>query len=287
LILILKGQLYQRRTNNNTKAPTKQKIDKFRRRSEEVTQATTAHTNGLLTAAHTGLSATTPALTTTSSARIKPPSTPKPVRRVTSDAEIQARLEVLRLSMESNAVQTEQANVRQRAKSPYLYSTHQQLAPPTTPQTSSALRRSQPISTTTHNSNRQTPGVIYRRQQQQQQQQQQTQQSSNKQSQNSNQGNLYLAFIASRHLSTLEDTLFDCDIDHPKLLRIFTWLKNVEEHRHEQADHDQLIRQQNQLMLDREDNLSLYSEIQYAVDDLPPNTTGKPCEKIPTMQFED
>ena len=40
-------------------------------------------------------------------------------------------------------------------------------------------------------------------------------------------------------------------------------------------------------MLDREDNLSLYSEIQYAVDDLPPNTTGKPCEKIPTMQFED
>ena len=45
--------------------------------------------------------------------------------------------------------------------------------------------------------------------------------------------------------------------------------------------------EQNQRMLDQEENYSLYSEIQYAVDDLPANTTGKPCEKIATMQFED
>jgi len=31
----------------------------------------------------------------------------------------------------------------------------------------------------------------------------------------------------------------------------------------------------------------LYSEILHAVDDLPANTSGKPCEKIATMQFED
>ena len=36
-----------------------------------------------------------------------------------------------------------------------------------------------------------------------------------------------------------------------------------------------------------EENLSLYSEIQVAVDDLPANTAGKPCEKIATMHFED
>lgn len=40
-------------------------------------------------------------------------------------------------------------------------------------------------------------------------------------------------------------------------------------------------------MLEQEENLSLYSEIQNAVDDVPANTAGKPCEKIATMQFED
>ncbi|CAF1432288.1 unnamed protein product, partial [Adineta steineri] len=32
---------------------------------------------------------------------------------------------------------------------------------------------------------------------------------------------------------------------------------------------------------------SLYSEIQHAVDDVPANTTGEPCERIATMAFED
>jgi hypothetical protein len=244
--------------------------------------------NTLLNTANAGLSATTSALTNSIPTRSKlppppPPPNPTPVRRVTSDAEIQARLEVLRLSMEANPVQADQhqqqqQNARNRIKSPYLYATHQQLAPPTTPQTPPILtRRSQPISSTNQTQHRQNNGVSHRRQQQ----------PSNKQSTNTGQGSLYLAFIASRHLTTLEDTLLEYDIDHPKLLRIFTWLKNVEEHRHEQLDHDKLIIEQNQRMLEQEENLSLYSEIQYAVDDLPPNTTGKPCERIATMQFED
>jgi len=238
--------------------------------------------NTLTNAANAGLSATIPVLTTPTSVRPKLPSTPSPVRRVTSDAEIQARLEVLRLSLDTNIVQTDQQqNARNRVKSPYLYSTHQQLAPPVTPQTPSIiLRRSQQISSTTQTQLRQNTGVNVRRQQQQQQ-------STVKQLANTGQGNLYLAFIASRHLTTLEDTLFECDIDHPKLLRIYTWLKHVEEHRNEQSDHDKLLIEQNQRMLNQDDNLSLYSEIQYAVDDLPPNTSGKPCEKIATMQFED
>jgi hypothetical protein len=253
----------------------KQKIDKYRRRSEEVTQAINGNT--LLNTANAGLSGTIPALPAAISNRSKappPPPTPSPVRRVTSDAEIQARLEVLRLSMESTAIQADQQqNIRNRLKSPQLYSTHQQLAPPGSPHTPSAYRRSQPMPTLTQQSHRHPNGVNYRRQQQQ----------SNK----NGQGSLYLAFIASRHLSSLEDTLFECDIDHGKLLRIFSWLKNVEEHRHEQFDHDKLLIEQNQRMLNQEENLSLYSEIQYAVDDLPPNTSGKPCAKIATMQFED
>jgi len=237
--------------------------------------------NTLLNTANAGLSAAaTPALTTTTSVRSKPTPIPSSVRRVTSDAEVQARLEVLRLSLDTNIVQTDQQqqqqqNARNRIKSPYLYSTHQQLASPTTP--SLLIRSNQPISPTTQTPLRQNNGLNIRRQQQ----------SSVKQLANTGQGNLYLAFIASRHLSTLEDTLFECDIDHPKLLRIFTWLKGVDEHRHEQSDHDRLLIEQNQRMLNQEDNLSLYSEIQYAVDDLPPNTSGKPCEKIATMQFED
>ena len=46
------GQHYQRRQNNSIKTPMKQKIDKYRRRSEEVTQALNGNTitnNGLLT----------------------------------------------------------------------------------------------------------------------------------------------------------------------------------------------------------------------------------------------
>jgi hypothetical protein len=235
--------------------------------------------NTLMNTANAGLSVTIPTLANSILTRPKPPSpNPIPVRRVTSDAEIQARLEVLRLSMDTNLIQTDQQqpHVHNRIKSPYLYSTHQQLAPATTPPI--ALRRSQPISSSTQTQQRPNSGVNHRRQQQQ---------SSLKQLANTGQGSLYLAFIASRHVSTLEDTFFECDIDHPKLLRIFAWLKNVEEHSHEQSDHDKLLIEQNQRMLDQEENLSLYSEIQYAVDDLPPNTSGKPCEKIPTMQFED
>jgi hypothetical protein len=237
----------------------------------------------LTNTANAGLSATTPTLATPYSNRLKPPPSPSPVRRVTSDAELQTRLEVLRLSMDTNLTQTDhqQQNSRNHIKSPYLYSTHQQLAPPGTPQ-SLHLRRTQPISSNTSPPPRQTTGINYRRQQQQHQS------TASKQStNNTSQGNLYLAFIASRHLSTLEDTLFESDIDHPKLLRIFAWLKNVEEHRHEQSDHDRLLIEQNQRMLNQEENYSLYSEIQYAVDDLPANTSGKPCEKIATMQFED
>jgi hypothetical protein len=227
-----------------------------------------------MNAANAGLSATTPAL---SSARPRPPPpSPAPMRRVTSDGEIQARLEVLRLSMDTNIGQVEKQNSHYRVKSPYLYNTHQQLAPPATPQTPPTILRrtqgtTQPVSSANPSQYRQTSGINYRQP---------------NQSTNTGQGNLYLAFIASRHLSTLEDTLHECDIDHPKLLRIFTWLKNIEEHRHEQSDHEKLIIEQNQRMLEQEDNLSLYSEIQFAVDELPPNTSGKPCEKIPTMQFD-
>ena len=276
----LKGQLYQRRPNNTFKAPIKQKIDKYRRRSEEAVNAANS-TNNLVQTANVGLTATAPTLATPPSHRIRhAPSSPKGVRRVTSDAEVRARLEVLRLSIDTNLARTEENH---RIKSPYLYTTHQQLAPappPTAQTTSSAVIRPShgpaarlssgitPTAAATVNLRRQTNA-----------------QTTTKSSMNNAQTNLYLAFIASRHLSTLEGTLVDCDIDHPKLLRIFTWLKNVEEHRHEIQDHDQLIIEQNQKMLDQEENLSLYSEIQHAVDDLPPNTAGI-SHQIPTMNFE-
>ncbi|CAF3809938.1 unnamed protein product [Rotaria socialis] len=278
------GQLYQRRIHNNVKAPFKQKIDKYRRRSEEATQAMNGNT--LLIASNAGLSATTPALANISSTNTRPPPSPVPVRRATSDGEIQARLDVLRLSMNSNIAQTEQQQQQQqqqqnssrnRLKSPYLYTTHQQLVPPGTPQTSgTGLRRNQMNSTSTHSQHRQNNGINYRR----------LHQSSVKQSATNNPGNLYLAFIASRHLSTLEDAPLDHDIDHSKLLRIFSWLKNIEEYRHQQLDHDKLLIEQDQRMKEHKDDLSLYSEIQFAVDDLPANTTGKPSEKIATMEFD-
>ncbi|CAF2055006.1 unnamed protein product [Rotaria magnacalcarata] len=278
------GQLYQRRIHNNVKAPFKQKIDKYRRRSEEATQATNGNT--LVIASNAGLSATTPALVNLSSTNTRPPPSPVPVRRVTSDGEIQARLDVLRLSMNSNITQTEQQQQQQqqqqnssrnRLKSPYLYTTHQQLVLPGTPQTSgTGLRRNQMNSISTHSQHRQNNGINYRR----------LNQSSIKQSATNNPGNLYLAFIASRHLSTLDDAPLDYDIDHPKLLRIFSWLKNVEEYRHQQLDHDKLLIEQDQRMKEHEDDLSLYSEIQLAVDDIPANTTGKLSEKIKTMEFD-
>jgi hypothetical protein len=227
------------------------------------------------------LSTTTLTLATPSSVRSKPPASSSPVRRVTSDAEIQARLEVVRLSIDSNLVQTDQQqqqNSHHRVKSAHIHSTHQQLAPSATPHTASVPnRRSHPISSAAPVQYRQNMNLKQRQQRQ----------SSAQQSTATSQGNLYLAFIASRHLSTLEDTLRECDIDHPKLLRIFTWLKNVEEHRHEQSDHDILIAEQNQRMADQEENFSLYSEIQHAVDDLPANTSGEPCERIAMMEFEE
>ena len=256
----------------------KQKIDKYRRRSDEATQAMNG--NGLLHTTNTGLSMTTP------------PPAPVPVRRVTSDGEIQARLEVLRLSMDTNALQADKKippplpptqqhpNSRHRLQSPYLYATHQQLAPTNTPHVPSTVRRTQASGPTTQSVHRNSSGATYRRQYQHVQQQQPQQPI------HAGTGNLYLAFIASRHLSTIEDAALECDIDHSKLIRIFTWLKNVDQHRHELLDHDKLLIEQNQRMKDQEDDLSLYSELQYAVDDLPPNTSGKPCEKIAPMNFE-
>ena len=281
---IFLGSLYQRRQNPSIKTSTKQKIEKYRRRSEEVTQAmngTNPPNNGITTTAYL------------TSARPKPPSSPAAaVRRVSAGGEMQARMEVLRLSMEPNTMQIDRLRqsqsrhrTRRRIKSPQLYS-NQQSTKPTTPtsnpptpsarlrpshkptQTASSVNSSQ--HQRTHSNDRRAPI-----------------QNAIKPPVNSSNSNLYLAFVASRHLSTLEDVLFECDIDHQKLLRIFTWLKGVEDHRHEQSDHDQLLIEQNQRMLDQEENFSLYSEIQQAVDEVPANTTGKPCEKIVTMQFED
>lgn len=276
------GSLYQRRQNQSMKTSTKQKIEKYRRRSEEVTQAMNGHvqtSNGLVT---------TNQLPST---RSKPPSSPTAtVRRVSSDGEMQARMEVLRLSMDPNLIETNaqlqnpsHRYTHHRIKSPHLYSNQhptKSTTPPSNPPTPTArLRRS-------HKPN-QPASSVNSSQHQNSNHRRISAQNSTKPSVNSNTANLYLAFVASRHLSTLEDVLFECDIDHQKLLRIFTWLKGVEDHRHEQSDHEQLLVEQNQRMLDQEENLSLYSEIQHAVDDLPANTTGKPCERIATMQFND
>ena len=238
--------------------------------------------------------------------KVPPPSLAAAVHRVASDGELQARLDVLRLSADVNPTQTDQQkqsqshqqNARHRIKSPYLYTNHQQTKPmtpisnprtppvrlrrnPAAPQPTSSVNSSQHP----HNNNHHPPAQQYHHTNNRHLQPPPP--NPIKQSIAPSAGNLYLAFIASRHLSTLEDALFECDIDHQKLLRIFTWLKGVEEYRHEQANHDQLIIEQNQRMLDQEENLSLYSEIQHAVDDLPANTAGKPCERIATMHFED
>lgn len=168
-----------------------------------------------------------------------------------------------------------------RIKSPYFSNSHQQMVPrlsPSNPPTPPVrLRRThgitQPISSASSSRH-----VKHHQQQQQQ--------NLLKQSTKSGSGNVYLAFISSRHFSTLDEAFFDYDLDHQKLLNIFTWIRGVEEHRHEQSDHDQLLQEQCQRMLDLAENFSLYSEIQQAVDDLPANTSGKPCEKIQTMSFE-
>ena len=271
--------MYQRRPNYAVKTPIKQKIDKYRRRSDEVLNAN--HANNLIHTNHAGLTATAPTLATPPSYRSRPPpASPKAVRRVTSDAEVRTRMEVLRLSMDTGLAGTNENSARHRVKSPYLYTTHQQLGPPPTAQTSAAVirpshGRPQNISSAAPSQSYPTQGNAPRRQTS----------STTKPLPNTNQTNLYLAFIASRHLSTLEGTLVECDIDHRKLIQIFTWLKNVEEHSHEQQNHDQLLVEQNQRMLEQEDNYSLYSEIEYAVDDIPPNTAGKSFQ-IPTMNFE-
>ncbi|CAF1431067.1 unnamed protein product [Didymodactylos carnosus] len=328
------GQLYQRRPNNIVKAPIKQKIDKLRRRSEEATQAL----NGMLSnTISTGLSIHTASpqsqqyyVATPSYQHSRKPTASRAsphhmngttnVRRVSSEAEIQQRLQALRLSTDSNLVtdinnlhastysrDARVSNSRRgdRSKSPFQLSQQQQstsssykyyhqshtnqnvqvrhphptergyIQPPTTPNLLSVnnvsnedgghLKSAHSLKHyhSSHKEHKTTNNP------------------------NANSGNLYLAFIASRHLSTLEDTLFEFDIDHQKLLRIFTWLKNVEDYRHEQMDHDKLLIEQSERMLNEEENLSLYSEIQYAVDDLPANLTGKACEKIPTMKYED
>ncbi|CAF1441793.1 unnamed protein product [Adineta steineri] len=265
------GSLYQRRTNNSVRSPIKHKIDKYRRRSEETTQAITGNTN----TGNVGVSTTTLTLGSPSSIRSKPQPSPTSIRRVTSDAEIPTRHDNIRTSMESNVIHADHP----RVKSVHIHATHQELVPPatTTHTTSASQRRNPPIPLATAVQQRPSTNNVKHRQQRL---------SSAKQTAGTSQGNLYLAFIASRHLSTLEDTP-ECDIDHPRLIQIFTWLKNVEKHRHEQADHDALIIEQDQRMLDQEEDFSLYSEIQHAVDDVPANTTGEPCERIATMAFED
>jgi hypothetical protein len=242
------------------------------------------------TPTNNGLTTAVPTLVPSPSPRPKPPP-PSPtaaLRRVSSDGGTQARLEVLRVSMDTNLIPTNQQlqsksyqYSRHRVKSPYLYTNHQPIKPTTPisnpPTPSARLRR-------IHGPTQPTSSIISSHHHPSNNRQQQN---SVKQSTNTSPGNLYLAFIASRHLSSLEDALFEYDIDHQKLLRIFTWLKGVEDHRHAQIDPDQLLIEQNQHLLDQEEDLSLYSEIQNAVDDLPANTTGKLCEKIATMQFED
>ena len=271
--------MYQRRTNYQVKAPIKQKIDKYRRRSEETINAT--QSNNLLHVTHAGLTATAPTLTTpaVSRHRIPPPLSPRPVRRVTSDAEVRARLEVLRLSMDTTLARTDESYSRPSVKSPVLYTTHQQLAPSSPIKPSSGILR--PTHTVNNRVTSAAPSPTYH-QTIGSASQRRTKNASNS---NPNPTNLYLAFIASRHVSNLENTAVECDIEHPKLLRIFQWIKTVEEHRDEQNDHDQLILEQNQLMAEQPENYSLYSEVEYAVDDLPPNTTGK-INFIPTMNFE-
>ncbi|UJR21245.1 hypothetical protein I4U23_024340 [Adineta vaga] len=264
------GSIYQRRTNNSIRSPIKQKIDKYRRRSEETTQAGNGTTNG----GHAGIPTTTFILNSPSSTRSKPQASPSSVRRVTSDAE------VFRLSMDSNVIHIDQTNTngQHRLKPAHIYSTHQQLVPATTTYTTSISHR-RPYQIPAATPIQPHPNINHGKQRQ----------SSAKQSTTTgnNQGNMYLAFIASRHLSTLEANVPEYDMDHPRLIRIFTWLQNIEEHRHEQTDHDILIAEQNQRMLDREEDFSLYSEIQHAVDDIPANTNGEPCERIPTIAFED
>ncbi|CAF1636748.1 unnamed protein product [Rotaria magnacalcarata] len=279
------GQIYQRRITHNVKAPIKQKIDKYRRRSGENSQAANGSTPN-------GLSPTSPSFTTSPFARPKqPPSSPAAVHRVSSDAEVEARLEVLRLSMDNNFIQadkqtqsqpTPQQPIHPRIKSPYFSNNnhHQQQI---TPKLSTSNPPTPPVRLRRTNGTTQPISSASSSRHVKQQQQSHLV----KQSKKSGSGNLYLAFISSRHFSALDENLFDCDIDHEKLLNIFTWLKGVEEHRHEQLDHEFLLNEQYQRMLDVEENLSLYSEIQFAVDDIPANTTGKPCERIEKMQFGD
>ncbi|CAF0892074.1 unnamed protein product [Didymodactylos carnosus] len=331
------GQLYQRRTNNTVKAPIKQKIDKLRRRSEEATQALNGMVSNTIS---TGLSihttsphgqqqyVITPSYQhsrkqTTNRASPHHMSGPTNVRRVSSEAEIQQRLQALRLSADSNLIHDMNnphssysrdatiTNSRRgdRSKSPFQFSQQQQPSQPSSPYN---RHRQSPVNQhlvqlrhphTTERGYIQPPtssnllsvnnitngsvGLLNSAQSFKHHHSSHKENNNNNNNPNSNSGSLYLAFIASRHLSTLEDTLFEFDIDHQKLLRIFTWLKNVEDYRHEQMDHDKLIIEQNERMLHEEENLSLYSEIQYAVDDLPANLTGKAGEKIPTMKYAD
>lgn len=254
----------------------KQKIDKYRRRSGETIQGG----NGTTSDGHIPIPTTTLALNSPSSVRSKQQASPSSIRRVTSDAEPSSRPEVFRLSMDSNVLQTDHPplNGQHRLKPAQIYSTHEQFVPAVTTHVTSSShhRRLYQIPAATPIQPR--PSNTHAKQRQ----------SSAKQSTSTanNQGNMYLAFIASRHLSTLEANVPEYDMDHPRLIRIFTWLQNVEEHRQEQSDHDLLITEQNQRMLDQEENFSLYSEIQHAVDDIPANTSGEPCERIPTLEFE-
>ena len=268
------GQMYQRRPNKHAKAPIKQKIDKYRRRSEEVIHAMNG--DSLMNASNNFLSTTMSTLVHSRTDHSKP------VDMSTVDTRRQS-METELAHHEHHSPVSQQPS-RPRTKSPHALPTRQQLVPPVP--AAAAQKPSNPVQSTSlrraHRSTQATSSANLSQQQHRRSQQQ----SIAKQAAMSNAVNLYLAFLASRHLSALDDASFENEIDHQKLLNMFIWLQDVEDHRHEQISHDQLLLEQNQRTADEEESFSLYSEIKYAVDDLPANTTGRPCEKIPTIQFE-
>ncbi|CAF0805967.1 unnamed protein product [Adineta steineri] len=292
------GQLYQRRPNNAAKAPIKQKIDKYRRRTE-VTQAIYGYTS--INAANNDLPNTN---YSTSNRPKPPPSTPTMSGgTMMSAAKLQAHHDALFESLKSKAPYTYEPLVHYShqyspnpVKSPHLCPKHQQITstlpisnPPTplvhlrpsygtiqnfVPTKSSHHNHHHHHTNTKNNQYLPTPPPPPSQQYY-----------TIKQTPNASPKYLSLASAAPHNPPTLDDNLLN-DADQQKLLRVFKWLKNVEEHRYEQIDHDELLDKQTLRMIDQTDNLSLYSEIRLAVDDLPPNLSNEPCERIATMEFE-
>lgn len=276
------GSLYQRRPNPTSKPGIKNRVNKYRRRSEESTQA--LNNIALIESTNTGFHSINP--NAASSFQIKDrKGFTGPVRRISSEAEIQARLESLRTSMDPNSADnmySTKAPPRNRLRSPYIYPKQQNQSrtntptPQSSPGTNRRKNRTQRIGSS--NSSQHTPT---NRRTSQKPKNRDTKES--KKLDQNNPGNLYLALIASRQVANIEEGIYEDDVDHQKLLRIFTWLRTVEDNRRYQTDHDKLIIEQNQRMTQADDNLSLYSEIRFAVDELPPNTHG---ERLETIDFD-